>query len=139
MENALSNECRMKWYSVKILFESIHSGAPLPDKINADYYVSKDNKLLEESIILVKATDTEQACKLAEEYAKKAEHEYLNYYGEQVKDQFVCSLHAFELNDSEITTGVEVYSRFIHATSKETTNDIIKRYYPEALDEEEEQ
>ncbi|QOS98407.1 DUF4288 domain-containing protein [Brevibacterium sp. JNUCC-42] len=139
MENVLSNECRMKWYSVKVLFESIHSGDPLPDKMNADYYVSKENKLFEESIIVVKATDIEQACKLAEEYAKKAEHEYLNYYGEQVRDQLVCTLHAFELNDLELTTGVEVYSRFIHATNKETTNDIIKRYYPEALDGEEEQ
>ncbi|RAP21123.1 hypothetical protein C2W64_03651 [Brevibacillus laterosporus] len=30
-------------------------------------------------------------------------------------------------------------SRFIHATNKETTNEIIKRYYPEALYGEEEQ
>ncbi|QDS35016.1 DUF4288 domain-containing protein [Brevibacillus brevis] len=126
-----STEAQTRWYAVKVLFESVHSGDPLPDKLDVD-----DNnynlKLFEESIILVKALNEGQAKERAEIYAKKGEHEYLNTYGVSIKVQFVRILHTFEFNDDELADGTEIYARFIHASNENTTMDIIKRYYPEA-------
>lgn len=126
-----STEAQTRWYAVKVLFESVHSGDPLPDKSDADD--SDDNlKLFEESIILVKALNESQANERAALHAKKGEHEYLNAYGVSIKVQFVRILHTFELNDDELTDGTEIYARFIHARNENTAMDIIKRYYPEA-------
>ena len=124
-----------KWYAVKVLFESVRSGG-------SDQQKNKDNdennmKLFEESNILVKDTNMEKAIEIAAKFAKKAEHESLNSFGETVKHQFVRQLHAFELNDDEITIGTEIYSRFIHVSKETSASDVIKRYYPEVLDEDE--
>lgn len=127
-------ESQVNWYAVKVLFESVHSGKPLPDKVDEHYY-NNDEKLFEESIILVKAATIEQACTIAREQAKQSEHEYSNAYGQLVKWKLVNILHAFELNDDEIENGTEIYSRFIHAKKENNIQDIITRYYPEALDE----
>ncbi|CAM3639092.1 DUF4288 domain-containing protein [Brevibacillus invocatus] len=123
-----------KWYAVKVLFESVHSGG-------SDHQKNENNdgnniKLFEESIILVKETNMEKAIEIAEKFAKKAEHESLNSFGETVKHQFVRQLHTFELNDDEITIGTEIYSRFIHASNENSAIDVIKRYYPEVLGED---
>ncbi|MEW6426027.1 MAG: DUF4288 domain-containing protein [Bacillota bacterium] len=128
-----SQEFQVNWYTAKLLFESIHSGNPIPNEIDQHNFANND-KLFEESIILVKAVTMKQAYEIAEELAKKSEHEYMNVYGELVKWQFVRILHAFKLNDKELTPGTEIYSRFIHAKRDNSINDIIMRYYPEALD-----
>ncbi|MED0670109.1 DUF4288 domain-containing protein [Aneurinibacillus aneurinilyticus] len=130
-------ESQINWYAIKILFESIHFGNPLPDKIDEHYY-DNNKKLFEESIILIKAKTIEQAYNIAEEQAKQSEHEYLNSYGQLVRWKFVNILHAFELNDDEFKTGTEIYSRFIHAKKEDTYKDIIIQYYPEALDKKDE-
>lgn len=132
-----SQEPQINWYAVKVLFESIHFGNPLPDKVDEHYY-DNNEKLFEESVILVKATTIEQAFKIAEGQAKQSEHEYLNTYNQLVKWQLVSILHAFELNDHELKNGTEIYSRFIHARKEDSVKDVITRYYPEALDKKEE-
>ncbi|EJL31957.1 DUF4288 domain-containing protein [Brevibacillus sp. BC25] len=126
-----STESQTRWYAVKVLFESVHSGDPLPDKLDLD---DDDNnlKLFEERIILVKALNEGQANEKAEINAKNSEDEYLNTYGVSILVQFVKILHTFELNDDELTDGTEIYARFIHASNENTAMDIIKRYYPEA-------
>lgn len=126
-------EPQINWYTVKLLFESLHSGNPLPDKID-EYDSDSNEKLFEESIILVKAMTIDQAYKIAEDQAKKSEHEYMNTYGQLVKWQFVSIVDGFEINDNEWKNGMEVYSRFIHARKEENAKDIVIRYYPEALD-----
>ncbi|MZP30378.1 DUF4288 domain-containing protein [Heliobacterium undosum] len=131
------NDAQKNWYAVKILFESIHSGTANLDKIDeADYDSSK--KLYEESIILVEAATIKNAYEIAEEQAYRTEHEYLNTYEQLVKWRFVKLLHVFELNDNQLNSGTEVYSRFIHARKEDDIKDIINRYYPEALDPKEE-
>ena len=127
-----SQESQINWYTVKLLFESIHSGNPIPYKIDEHYLANE--KLFEESIILVKAITMEQAKEVAEELANKSEHDYFNAYGELVKWQFVSILHVFELNDDELTTGTEIYSRFIYAQKEDSGEDIIMCYFPEAQD-----
>lgn len=130
-----SQELQVNWYAVKLLFESIHSGNPIPiPNENDQQHYANNEKLFEESIILVKAITMKQAYEIAEDLAKKSEHEYFNVYGELVKWQFVSILHSFELNDKELAPGTEIYSRFIHAKRDNNINDIIMRYYPEALD-----
>lgn len=128
-------ESQLNWYAVKLLFESIHSGNPLLDKSDEHYY-DNNEKLFEESIIIVQATTTKQAYNIAQDQAKQSEHEYLNTYGQLVKWKFINILHVFELNDSELKGGVEVYSRFIHAKKEDTIRDIIMQYYPESIDME---
>jgi hypothetical protein len=128
MENSL-HEPQVNWYAVKLLFESVHSGNPLLDKVDEHYLANE--KLFEESIILVNAIAMEQAYQIAEDLARKSEHEYSNVYGELVKWKFISILHVFELDDKELKTGTEIYSRFIHAKKENSSADIINRYYPE--------
>ncbi|WP_409175480.1 DUF4288 domain-containing protein [Brevibacillus fortis] len=126
-----STEAQTRWYAVKVLFESVHSGDPLPDKsdvADTDYNL----KLFEERIILVKALNEGQANEKAEVYSKNSEDEYMNTYGVSIMVQFVRILHTFELNDDELTDGTEIYARFIHTSKENTAMDIIKHYYPEA-------
>ncbi|MFC4078303.1 DUF4288 domain-containing protein [Salinithrix halophila] len=129
----MDKETKTHWYEVKVLFESIHTGEPLPDNMD-EHDSDPDLKLYEESILLVRAGHIDSACKIAEEKAKEEEIEYLNAYGECVKKKYMSTVDAFELFDSEIVSGVEVYSRFIHAKKGDTASEIIKRYYPEVLD-----
>lgn len=70
-------------YAVKVLFESIHSGNPLPHKIDKNFENNR-KKLFEESIILVREINMEKAIVAAAAFAKKAEHEFLNSYGETI-------------------------------------------------------
>ncbi|WP_289140089.1 DUF4288 domain-containing protein [uncultured Brevibacillus sp.] len=133
---ASSKPTQTKWYAVKVLFESIHTVGD-SYHLNIDDSIHGNNmKLFEESIILVKEMNIELAIESAEKVAKKAEHESTNSYGEIVKHQFVRSLHAFELNDDEVTNGTEIYSRFIHVSKKNTAVDVIKHFYPEVLGED---
>lgn len=134
MERNQSQKSQVNWYTVKVLFESLHHGDPIPQKLDKDYFDNSDMKLFEESIILVKATTIEQAYEIASDLARKSEHEYLNTYGELVKWQYVSMIHAYELDCDNFTTGTEIYSRFIYAKKENNNRDIIMRYYPEALD-----
>ncbi|TCP59692.1 uncharacterized protein DUF4288 [Heliophilum fasciatum] len=126
-----SEEIQTNWYTVKLLFESIHSGEPIVDKIDENYY-DNDEKIFEESIILIKSKDIEEAHAVAEMRAKKSEHEYLNVYGQLVKWQFIKVIDVFELDDCEVRSGIEVYSRFIHTKKEDDIHDVISRYYPES-------
>ncbi|MBZ4224912.1 DUF4288 domain-containing protein [Bacillus wiedmannii] len=117
-------------YAVKLLFESVHSGEPRPTKID-EHYEENHDTLFEESIILVKANDLEEAHELGKKIAIHSEESYDNVYGEQVTWKFRKVLHVFELNDTSFETGTELYARFLHVKKNETVDTIIKTYYPE--------
>ncbi|UKS29657.1 DUF4288 domain-containing protein [Paenibacillus sp. HWE-109] len=124
-------ESNWKWYGVKLLFESVLSGEPIPEKIDESYLNTQ--KLYEEMIMLLKDKSLEQAYKQGESTGKQSEHSYFNGYGEQVEWKFIMVLDVFELLDDVIKSGVEVYSRFIHSTKYISTDDVIQQYYPESI------
>lgn len=117
-------------YAVKLLFESVHSGEPDPTKID-EHYEENHNTLLEESIILVKASSLEEAHALGEQIAIQSEHTYVNMYDEQITWKFRKVLHVFELDDTPFETGKELYARFLHVKKNETVDSVVKAYYPE--------
>lgn len=117
-------------YAVKLLFESVHSGEPDPTKID-EHYEKNHDTLFEESIILVKANDLEEAHELGKKIAIHSEESYDNVYGEQVTWKFRKVLHVFELNDTSFETGTELYARFLHVKKNETVDTVVQKYYPE--------
>ena len=119
-----------KWYSVKVLFESVHI------KNYKTSHNPHDEKLFEESIFLVKAKTEEQAYDIGKEHGIKAQTEYLNYYGETVRWTFIKIIDIFELSDDNIESGTEVYSRFIFAKGNDDVDKVLERYYPESRLEE---
>ncbi|MBU5220862.1 DUF4288 domain-containing protein [Bacillus albus] len=117
-------------YAVKLLFESVHSGEPDPTKMD-EHYEENHDTLFEESIILVKANDLEEAQELGKQIAIHSEESYDNVYGEQVTWKFRKVIHVFELNDTSFETGTELYARFLHVKKNETVDSVLKAYYPE--------
>ena len=62
------------WYAVKLLFESIITGEPNKEKIDANF--SNEFKMYEEQFIVVKAQSSDHAYKIANREAVKSEMEY---------------------------------------------------------------
>jgi hypothetical protein len=79
---------------------------------------------------LIKAKDHESAQLIGRKLGSKNEHSYQNIYGEQVFWKYEKLIECFEVLD-EIEDGAEVYSRHIVCPKGTTTNEIIKRYFPE--------
>ena len=90
-------------YAIKCIYKT--SLYNLLDNSKIDYVDS-----YEERVFLVKANSFEIAEKKAEKIALEYEDEYINPYGELVKTTLYEILDIFELLDSSIKNGVEVYS-----------------------------
>lgn len=127
----------LKWFAVKLLFESVISGEPSPDTIDDNY--SRDFKNFEQSIILIKAQSFDQAYKIAAKKAKDAEIVYQNPYEETVNCQLIKALDAFELFDDDLISGTELYSRFIRVPKGVENDEVISKYYPESVQTDETQ
>jgi len=126
-----------KWYGVKVLYKHLVSGEPNREKIDKNY---NEHQIFEESILLIKAQSFDQAYELAEREAKGREDSYTNVYDQLIEFKFIESLDAFELFEDEgLQSGTEVYSRFVHTSKEEKLNDFLTRYYPEAIEDDEEQ
>ncbi|PGM53855.1 DUF4288 domain-containing protein [Bacillus sp. AFS053548] len=132
LRKKLSNE--WEWYAVKVLYESIHSGNPSPEKIDEDYY--DKFKMYEESIVLFKARSLDHANSIAERNAIKSEHSYKNMYDEVVNWKFVEIIDCYNLIDDKIRPGTEIYSRFLKVPTGIPTKKIISHYYPETIEDE---
>ncbi|OTX18681.1 S-ribosylhomocysteinase [Bacillus thuringiensis serovar andalousiensis] len=117
-------------YAVKLLFESVHCSEPDPTKID-EHYEENNDTLFEESIILVKANNLEDAHELGKKIAMQSEDTYDNMYGEQITWKFRKVLHVFELDDTPFETGKELYARFLHVKKDEMVNAVVQKYYPE--------
>ncbi|MFS0574134.1 DUF4288 domain-containing protein [Sporosarcina sp. 179-K 3D1 HS] len=113
------------WFTVALLYESVHEGQP--EHIDEDY--DGTTKTYEESHILVKATSTEEACALGLQLGKNHEQTYENQYGEIVHWKLVKVLDCFELLDDDIAVGMEVYSRYIVTTKDQSTKEVIERFF----------
>ncbi len=115
----------MGWFSVKVLFESVHSDAESMDD---------REKLFEESIIVLQANSADQAQERAKQHADQMQHGYRVLSGDWVEWQFVRVLDVFELIEDRVTDGVEVYARFIVAQPEDSADDVVERYFPESRD-----
>lgn len=90
------------WFSVRLLFVSDIEGA-----VN-------DERLCEESIVVVKAADEESARLAAERVAVTNESEYPNDQGEKVRWRFVRVLEIQDLCEATLTHGAEVWSKMFY-------------------------
>lgn len=87
------------WYTARIRFVS-----------HTDNRVTTD-ALWEDSLRLVYAESEVDARQRAEDIGKNAQHEYKNESGEVVSWHYVSVLEVFDLCESELVEGTEVFSR----------------------------
>jgi len=118
-----------KWYSVLLLFESTISEKPDLNKIDKNF--KNDIKLYEERIIIIKAQSYNHAYKLADNYAKEYESEYINPYEQKVNEKFIDSLHCQELIENEIKSGIEIYYRMYEESAETDVEQVIENRMPE--------
>ncbi|MBZ9685955.1 DUF4288 domain-containing protein [Clostridium estertheticum] len=123
---------KWQWFSVKLIFENVISGEPEPDTIDNNY--TNNNKTYEESIVLIKAQSFDHAYKSAEKKAREMEMDYTNPYGELINHKFIEAIDCFSIID-ELSTGVEMYSRFLRVPKSVDTGDFIDRYYPDTIED----
>lgn len=118
---------KSKWFTVAVLYESIHEGKP----IHVDDHYDSSVKTYEESHFLLKAASTEEASRLGEKLGIENEHTYKNQYGETVHWKFIKVLDCFELIEEELQWGTEIFSRYIVVEKEESTQDVLKRFFQE--------
>lgn len=87
------------WFSAALSFECSIEGDPDADRLS------------DLSIRVVRAASEEEALHKAEAFGQESAHSYRNADNEKVVWSFVEVLEVQELFDSELTDGVEVYSR----------------------------
>lgn len=106
-----------QYYGVKIIYQAVVLGDPLPGRIDEEY--SNTHTFFEESVILVHAQSFDHAYNMAEERAKGHEQTYRNSYGQTVEWKFIDAIDCF-LIDDEIKNYGELYAS-ITPVEKETT------------------
>ncbi|MED4164448.1 DUF4288 domain-containing protein [Halalkalibacterium halodurans] len=118
-----------KWFVVNLLYKSIKTGSPYRT-IEANKKDPMENEVFEERHVLVKAESREQAHRIGKQLGRKAEQQYQNPYGEQVRWTFVALLDSYEVLD-DLEHGAEIYSRYIVSSKGTTTEEVKERYFPE--------
>jgi hypothetical protein len=103
----------MSWFSVSLLFRSIHNGLP------------SDTDLWEERIILVDADIEEDAKKIALKIGKSEEHDYFtasdnSISGEFVKWTFIQVERVCEIDGNTMINGLEIFTRYLRHSEVES-------------------
>ena len=93
------------WYSAALLFERIHPA-------RAD---CAKEPLWEESIILVEALNEEDARAKAKMFGENEAMSFRAICGEQVEWRFIEIMDANEIQDRDLKSGTELFSRFLDA------------------------
>jgi hypothetical protein len=91
-----------KWFGVNLLLE-----ATRPNGQDSDLFG-------EEVVILVNEASLEEAVESAIKEAKKGETTYTPVKGEPITWKFSCVLGVTELLSDELSSGIEVFSRFLN-------------------------
>lgn len=113
---------QLKWFSVKTVYRVVAEGEPTrPD---AEFDPSLD--LLEERVVLVRAGSYDEAIERAEKEAAAYESRHTNPYGQQVLYRYLGAAEAFELFDSELGEGTELYSQTRLVPGVSTDDDLIE-------------
>jgi hypothetical protein len=96
------------WFAASLLFKSRH-----PDDPRSEF-------LWQESIVLVHASNEDEARREAERIAKEAEHEYVAAAGNLVRWTFerIESIHS--ILSETLENGTEVFARFLQESQVES-------------------
>ena len=119
-----------KVFSVKTIYRILASGKP---KITDENY-REDLDLIQERIVTIKARNFDEAISIGEKEAIKyaSETEYLNPYGQSIRQEYIGSIDAFEPFES-ISANVEVFSTTYLIESSinndEITDNIMGKFY----------
>ena len=70
--------------------------------------------LWEESIVLIRAANEDEARTKAEDVGKRGEHEYLAAAGNQCRWTFEKIANIQEIMTQQLEHGTQIYSRFLH-------------------------
>lgn len=109
----------IKLFSFKLLFESLTSANT---EVN-------DTRTLEESIVLIRANNSDEAIEKIKVYAISRETKYDNAAGGSTEWKFVNIIDFFEVIDDSLVDFSEVYSRFLIVDKKVSTKDVMERFY----------
>lgn len=112
-----------KWFGVKTLYRTRASGRPH----TRDRHYDPEATLIEERIVLIRATDFGQALKAAKREALRyGRKDHENLYGQRVQTRFLGVCDAFELFDPPGPQR-EVYSRTELVSRRITNAAVVKR------------
>lgn len=89
----------MTWYGVRIILRSTIDG------------VASDSGLFEESFRVIHAASANEAAEKSESVGRECAHEYPNEFGQLVRWDFVRVSEVQELDNNELSSGDEVFSR----------------------------
>jgi hypothetical protein len=107
----------LKWFGVKVLVRTEAVGKPRA----RDSHFDSDGALVEERIVIVRATTAERAGEQAKRIAgKESRLRYKNVYGQDVRLRVLKSWQSYELFDPP-SRGAEVFSD-THRVSKTMTD-----------------
>jgi hypothetical protein len=100
------------WFGVSLLYKS---SEPLDEQ---------GTRLFEERIIVLNATNEEEAWEKANEYGPSLEERYTNAEGRWVAWSFERTVEVKAILEDQLADGVEVFSRFLRQDEVEryTTN-----------------
>jgi hypothetical protein len=119
-----------KVYAVKTLYRTTALGKP---KKTDDYY-RENLDSIEERIVTIKARNFDEAISKGEKEAKKyaSETNYLNPYGQKIKQKYIGSIDIFE-PFAKIEAKIEIFSTtfLINSSISNTklTNNIMGKVY----------
>lgn len=88
------------WYSVNVLLRS--------------------ESLWQESVVLFEASTEDDVRRLSEEYGRRQECEYIAGNGRRIHWRFAAIQSIHQLESEHITTGVEIFSRFLRQSEAES-------------------
>ena len=96
------------WYGVRTLIRLTATGKPTM----RDKHFDPDSTLVEDRIVLFKATSFEDAIQQAENEARQYcdAISFSNIYGQRVRLKYLGAVDAFSMLDHEPSSGCEVYS-----------------------------
>lgn len=119
-----------KVFTVKTLYRTTTLGKPK----KTDKYYHKNLDLIEERIITIKARNFDEAISKGEKEATKyaSETEYINPYGQKVKQKYIGSIDVFEAFE-KLKANIEIFSTtFLSDTSitnSKLTNNMMGKVY----------
>ena len=119
-----------KIFAIKTLYRTTAMKKPK----KTDKYYRKNLDLIEERIVTVKARNFDEAINKGEKEAIKyaSETEYINPYGQKVKQKYIGSIDAFEPY-GKLKANIEVFSTTYlckaSITNAKLTNNIMGKIY----------
>ena len=96
------------WWSASILMKTTSSSAK---PLSAPF---------EENIVLIKAPDETAAMREAEKIGRQGEHQYTSVTKDDIVVRFDGILSVYQILHEELTSGVELFSRFLRTSEGES-------------------